>query len=98
MRITRTAGMLPLFLLMFVVAPLSAQQSKPAVASTTQATPAPAAAPAPKPIYGSEASKPGTIAEAQEANAAANSSGATINLSEGALILVIVVLLILIIA
>lgn len=95
MRITRKAGMLPLLLLMFVGAPLAAQQSKPKQVTATQA---PAAASAPKPIYGSEASKPGTIAEAKAANAAASSSGATINLSEGALILVIVVLLILIIA
>jgi len=102
MRITHNAGKLPLLVLMVAglfAAPLVAQQAKPRVANTTSsAAPAAATASKPSPVYGSEASKPGTIAEAQAADAAANSSGATINLSEGALILVIVVLLILIIA
>jgi hypothetical protein len=88
----------PLLLFFLIVAsagPLAADQGVPRAAPSTQA---PAPAPKASPLYKPAAPETPTIAEAEKADAAAKSEGATVTMSTTALLLIVVILIILIAA
>ena len=85
--------LLILFSIVVLAGPLAADQGVPRVAPSKEA---PAPAPKESPLFKPAATEVGTIAEAQKADAAAHSEGATVTMSTTALLLIVVILVILV--